>query len=119
MTNNESGSAIRKLEVVLERERRALVTGRLDALAALIDKKEDLIAKINEPGQRETGELQSIQKHLERNRFLLDSAMAGIRAVADRMKVTRNAGSDLEIYDMNGSRLPVANRKCRKLEKRA
>lgn len=110
---------IKALEDLLETERTALAQGNLDALDQLTPEKEQLISVINDLKVFETEDLIRVQKKVERNQALLNSAAEGIRAVADRMTELRRVRQEFSTYDASGQRNGFAVRARAKLEKRA
>lgn len=108
-----------RLFELLEQERAALVHGELGTLSDLTDEKEDLISQINANPLNEAEQLGQLQVMLSRNQALLNSALEGIRAVADRMAELRKVRQGLETYDQTGQRNWVGVSLTGKLEKRA
>ncbi|WP_170571691.1 flagellar export chaperone FlgN [Ruegeria atlantica] len=109
----------RSLEEVLDLERLALVDGDLDRLNHMVPEKEKLIGAINELQVFESTELVRLQKKVERNQALLNSAAEGIRAVASRMAELRRVRQEFSTYGADGQRSGFAVRHNAKLEKRA
>ncbi|WP_170383886.1 flagellar export chaperone FlgN [Ruegeria atlantica] len=109
----------RSLEEVLDLERLALVDGDLDRLNHMVPEKEKLIGAINELQVFESTELVRLQKKVERNQALLNSAAEGIRAVASRMAELRRVRQEFSTYGADGQRSGFAVRRNAKLEKRA
>ncbi|WP_170563603.1 flagellar biosynthesis protein FlgN [Ruegeria atlantica] len=112
-------SLIKSLEEVLELERNALVRGELDRLHHTAPEKEKLIGAINDLDVFGSDELISLQKKVERNQELLNSAAEGIRAVANRMAELRRVRQEFSTYGADGQRSEFAVRHQAKLEKRA
>ncbi|WP_170479298.1 flagellar biosynthesis protein FlgN [Ruegeria arenilitoris] len=110
---------IKSLEDMLDLERAALVEGDLDRLGKMSPEKEKLIDDINELQVQDSDELIAVQKKLERNQALLNSAAEGIRAVADRMSELRRVRQEFTTYDATGQRSGYPMRGEVKLEKRA
>ena len=102
MTSDSPGVLIEAVENVLDRERLALIRGDLDRLQRLLPEKTSLIERLNEQDQIEQLALQHVQDKLQRNQVLLNSAMEGIRAVAERMSALRQIRQGLDIYDPQG-----------------
>ncbi|MEY8842375.1 flagellar export chaperone FlgN [Cribrihabitans sp. XS_ASV171] len=107
------------LDALLEREREALVAGRLDGLDRLLTEKEALIERINAMGTLARVQIEALERKVTRNRDLLDSAREGIRAVADRMAELRRVRRGLETYDRAGNKQRHPVRGSAQLEKRA
>ncbi|KUJ78991.1 flagellar export chaperone FlgN [Ruegeria profundi] len=119
MPTNTDTDLIRSLEDVLDLERTALVDGDLNRLNQVVPEKEKLIDTINELQVFESAELIRLQKKVERNQLLLNSAAEGIRAVADRMAELRRVRQEFTTYGADGQRNGFAVRRNPKLEKRA
>ena len=106
------------LNKLLETERQHLLSGNLEALAGLLEEKEELIDTMNalEPIP---DTLSGIQVKVVRNQALLSSAMEGIRAVAERVASLRRVRKSLETYDQSGRKQTYETRTKSSVEKRA
>lgn len=106
------------LHALLEEERTALKHGQLESLRALTERK---TALLNDLGAAELPrkDVDILQAHLTRNQALLESALEGIRGVANRLVELRNAKTGLETYDQSGTRARFATHQPQALEKRA
>lgn len=114
-----SNDRIDALETLLDAERVALMQGDLNVLGETTPEKERLIQEIGVLDVLETADLIRVQKKVERNQALLDSAAEGIRAVAGRMSELRRVRQEFSTYDASGQRQGFAMRDRAKLEKRA
>ncbi len=110
---------IRSLKDLLDLERNALVTGNLDRLSDMVSEKEKLIGAVNELQVFDSAELIQLQRKIERNQALLNSAAEGIRSVAARMAELRRVRQEFSTYGADGQRNGFAVRGSAKLEKRA
>ncbi|WP_171124510.1 MULTISPECIES: flagellar export chaperone FlgN [unclassified Ruegeria] len=119
MPSKSESDVITSLEEVLDLERNALVQGDLDRLGQMMPEKEKLIGALNQFPVRESDELVRLQRKVERNQALLNSAADGIRAVADRMAELRRVRNELSTYSADGQRKGFAVRSNATLEKRA
>ncbi|NOD94115.1 flagellar biosynthesis protein FlgN [Ruegeria sp. HKCCD4884] len=119
MTFEADMTLIKSLEEVLDLERAALVQGDLDRLAHMVPEKEKLIGAINDLQVQDSDALIRVQRKVERNQALLNSAAAGIRAVATRMAELRRVRQEFSTYGADGQRSQFAVRSTVKLEKRA
>ncbi len=119
MPNDPKQDLIQALENVLDLERTALAAGDLDRLDHMLPEKEKLIVAINDMQVFDTETLIRLQRKVERNQGLLNSAADGIRAVADRMVELRKVRQEFTTYDAAGQRTGFAVRQNAKLEKRA
>ncbi|MCB1310476.1 MAG: flagellar biosynthesis protein FlgN [Sedimentitalea sp.] len=119
MAHEASLSLIRELDELLDRERRALVEGDLELLGRLLVHKEGLIGRINGCDSLERSSLQGVHDKVSRNQALLNSAMEGIRAVADRMATLRRVRRSLETYDRSGRKTRFGTETRSSVEKRA
>lgn len=104
------------LEDLLDRERVALLAGDLGTVARLAEEKERLVQSLEGSGH---GALADLQEKASRNQELLHSAVAGIRAVAERLAALREARETFSTYDSSGRRLNVHGQNRNKIEKRA
>lgn len=119
MQRNPESDLINALEEVLDLERAALVDGKLDRLDHMFPEKEKLIGALNDVQVFDSADLIRVQKKIERNQTLLNSAADGIRAVATRMAELRRVRQEFSTYDSSGQRSGFAVRSHAKLEKRA
>lgn len=91
MNAPETHALFEKLEILLDQEKQALANGALEDIKLILDQKSDL----------------------------LDSALRGVRQVADRMATLRRVRTTLETYNSNGEKSDLSITTTRKLEKRA
>lgn len=107
------------LDRLLDEEQAALLAGDLERVAELADEKER-IARVLSSGDCEgPGGLELLDAKLRRNQHLLQSALMGIRSVADRMAEMRRVRRGLETYDATGRKSRKGDMTRRALEKRA
>jgi flagellar biosynthesis/type III secretory pathway chaperone len=119
MTAEDRISLLGEMNLLLEDERKTLLKGDLDGLESLLERKEALVVRLNQIEQLSDGDLGELRNKAARNHELLDSAMQGIRAVADRMAELRRVRKGLQTYDRSGRKTEVETSSQRKLEKRA
>ncbi|MGR3805989.1 flagellar biosynthesis protein FlgN [Marinibacterium profundimaris] len=119
MSRDKIDSLIEELDQLLDAERRALVSGELEELARLHDTKERLVSGLSTLDRMEAAELKDLRDKMTRNQALLDSAMEGIRSVAERMAELRRLRQSLSTYDRDGKRRQYETPTEQKLEKRA
>ncbi len=119
MTHEHAQSMIDELDDLLEAERGALIAGDLEEIGALIERKETLIDALNGLELPAGQSLVGMRDKLDRNQVLLESALNGIRRVANRMATLRRIRDTLETYDAEGRRRTIQGEVVRKVEKRA
>ena len=119
MPNKSEPDLIKSLEEVLDLERSALVDGDLERLTYVTPQKEELIGAINDLQVFESAELVRLQKKVQRNQTLLNSAAEGIRSVASRVAEMRRVRQEFSTYGADGQRSGFTVRRTAKLEKRA
>ena len=119
MTTRNSNELFEALSDLLEQEREALLTGDLEAVAELLKSKEAFIEELSRIEEFEAQALETLQGKMKRNQDLLDSALEGIRAVADRLAALRRVRTTLETYDAKGDKRTIAMDKDGSVEKRA
>ncbi|MEO0371878.1 MAG: flagellar protein FlgN [Pseudomonadota bacterium] len=107
------------LDACLEREKAALLTGDLDAIAPLMEEKSDLIARLNALGATEDNKLSGLKDKAERNQVLLNGALDGIRRVSERMALMQSLRHSFDTYDQSGNRQTIEGEVVRHVEKRA
>lgn len=117
MTRETPPDLTAKLEELLSAERQALLAGNTEALVALLPAKERLIADFGEQAAQE--ELVKMQNRVLRNQVLLDQAMAGLKAAANRLAELRKVREGLQTYDKSGRKTSLGALSARKLERRA
>lgn len=119
MSNETAQDIMDALDSVLEDEREIVLAGKLDAIPGLLERKEALFDRLNTMTVDSGADLQTLQQKVTRNQALLEGALRGIRAVADRMSTLRQMRTSLETYDRAGQRKSIAIGPDNKLEKRA
>lgn len=119
MTNEMSTDLFGALDDVLEAEREALLSGDLEKIGRLLERKESLIEDLSVLEEFEAGDLHDLTGKMKRNQDLLDSALEGIRAVAGRLAALRRVRNTLDTYDSNGAKRAIHVAKDGTVEKRA
>lgn len=119
MSHETAQAVIDELDQLLDRERQALLTGDLDQVARIVELKETLIRQINDLDAGEWADVAEVRSKLTRNQALLNSALEGIRAVADRMADLRRVRQSLETYDKSGRRTRHITQSGGQVERRA
>lgn len=120
MTHDGLRFPLDKLDEILERERDALLAGRLDRIASILEHKErllDLLNAIETPLPR--SDVMVIQTKLSRNRTLLDGTLQGLRSAAARLGLHRGIRRSMTTYDRHGRKCAISAVIDRKVEKRA
>ncbi|MGR3312627.1 flagellar export chaperone FlgN [Roseovarius indicus] len=110
---------LQALDDLLEHERSALLTGDLDQMAVLLDRKTVLIDALNAVEPEHQPDLDEIRGKVRRNQTLLDGALQGIRQVAGRMAALRQLRHSFDTYDESGRRHTIEGAVTRQVEKRA
>ncbi|MFP4327168.1 MAG: flagellar biosynthesis protein FlgN [Paracoccaceae bacterium] len=119
MSDESTEGLIDPLEALIDEERIALLNGDLDGLNRLLDRKERLIAAVAAADLPDPGPIRRIKAKLARNQALLESAMAGIRSVHDRLRLLREARESLRTYDRSGQEQRYETTPERQVERRA
>ncbi|WP_299401231.1 flagellar export chaperone FlgN [uncultured Roseobacter sp.] len=119
MTHEDFEDVIDALDDVLEAEREALLTGNLDEVGRLLERKESLIDQLSQLELASREPLEALNSKVERNQALLDHALEGIRSVARRLAALRRVRSSLETYDEKGARHTIDVTPESNVEKRA
>ena len=117
--SDPAGVILASLDDLLDRERSALLEGDLEAVSRSLREKERLIDALNGIRPAEGDLLGAIREKVQRNQVLLDGALDGIRAVADRMSALRRIRETLETYDQSGHRTVIEGLRKGRVEKRA
>lgn len=107
------------LEDLLDRERAALIDGDLSAIGDLLAEKEALMAQIADEDAPTRKSLEALQGKAMRNQALLDSALRGIRTVANRFATLRRIRKSMETYDEFGQKSTLPAVTDHKVERRA
>ncbi len=108
MTGKNQAVTITELNELLDAEREALLQGDLESLNDLLVPKETLIAAMRDVPQTDLSAMQALDQKVKRNQLLLDGAMEGIRAVAQRMSQLREGRGALETYGADGKRHDIS-----------
>lgn len=119
MTTERMSTLFAALDDLLEDERDALLNGRLESIAALHDRKSELIEELRHLDLKDQQKLSQLGQKLDRNRALLSSALDGIRAVIQRLADVRQVREGLETYGADGQRKLIKTPGEQSLEKRA
>lgn len=116
MTSSDTLDALHDL---LERERRALLAGRMDELERLVALKDALRAKLGDAPPLAAGpRLDALRALAAQNAELLNAARRGIEAASASLGMLRDGALKFETYNRDGQLRPMANRGSR-IEKRA
>ena len=107
------------LDDLLEAERNALLSGDLLTLTEMLPAKEALINALSEEGQTNLPALMELDVKVRRNQLLLDGALEGIRAVAQRMASLRRMRGRLETYGSDGKKRNIDVATDHSVERRA
>ncbi len=110
---------LNKLVSLLEKERAFLLKGDLQGLGTLLPAKEELVEILLEGDEVSIDQIAPIEGKLQRNQLLLDGALEGIRAVAERLAALKEVHSSLDTYDAHGRKNRVLTKRQQQLEKRA
>lgn len=116
---NNAQDTIDSLDDLLDKERAALLDGKLDQIGRMLKRKELLIDVLNESDQPEIATLADLNTKVVRNQALLASALEGIQSVADRLVAMRRIKNSLDTYDAQGQRKEIDMPAKGKVEKRA
>lgn len=110
---------IRKLDALLDVERRALLDGDLAALAGIVEEKETLIDDLNRAEFADGKTLSPVNDKVKRNQALLEQALSGIRTVARRLADIRQTRKSFDTYDRQGHKNRIQGDVDSSVEKRA
>ena len=116
---NDRNELIRRLDVLLDTERQALIDGQFDALADIVSEKETLIEALNEEEFESTEEIAPVNVKVVRNQALLEQALDGVRSVARRLGEIRQARKQFDTYDERGHKNRIETGSEPSVEKRA
>lgn len=119
MKNEPRKDLIETLDDLLDRERKSLLDGNIEQIENIMSEKERLFGDLNAKQPAPSGDLEKIRNKVKRNQALLNSALEGIRAVADRMAELRRVRAGLQTYDRRGNKQSFGTRTSPNMEKRA
>lgn len=120
MSDDSSAQAlVDELDVLLDAERQAVLSGNLDEMARLLERKEALIDLLGQLDAEDSAVISNIQDKLSRNQLLLDGALQGIRRASARLAAVRKVRRSLETYGEDGQKKTIDAQITRRLEKRA
>lgn len=119
MTHDIIEAPITELSTLLDAERVALLDGDLDRVADLLETKEVLFDKVGAEKPKDIAALQTLDDKIRRNQLLLDGALQGIKAVAERMAELRKVHTSLETYGADGRKKQIALKPQSTVERRA
>lgn len=92
------------LDDLLESEKVALLTGDIELLTSIMERKTELMQKLNHAPQNDFAILHAIDCKVRRNQLLMESAVKGIRSVARRMSALQRLRTRLDFYDARVNR---------------
>lgn len=100
-------AAIDAIRDALERERRAITSGRLELIVRLAAQRKSLmrelgIATAHSESGVDASLLADLRREIELNQTMLSSAAAGIKSVVDRIGDIRAAAGRLTTYGADG-----------------
>ena len=107
------------LDILLEDERAALLAGRFDRLALLLEEKTRLIDRLNASGADGRTTLDGLRHKATRNQALFDGALQGLRRASDCITGLRQMHQGFETYDATGQRRRIGGETSGRMEKRA
>ena len=119
MTEESHLITIEELEDLLEAEKESLLVGDLAKVGRLVERKETLIENLGNIEQSDVETLEALNEKLKRNQVLMDSALEGIRRVAQRLSALRRVNTALDTYDAQGDRHTIDLSTLTSVEKRA
>lgn len=119
MTPDNTDLLVDSLERILEREHAALLNGNISEIADLAADKENVLANLNKAELQIRNLLVPLQSKIQRNQALLESALEGIRSVADRIAEMREIRNKINTYDRSGAKQSISVTRASKIEKRA
>ncbi|WP_116133251.1 flagellar biosynthesis protein FlgN [Tropicimonas sp. IMCC34043] len=95
-----NGDMVKDLAALLERERTALIGGRLDDLGGLVAEKQEIIARL--APYADSAGLHGIRRLAHRNQLLLEAALRGVSAARLRLTEIRQAVRQFDTYTSEG-----------------
>lgn len=111
----KDAEAVGQFAELLERERKAILTGDFDGMAALIPQKEALVAVLSDQDAEAIG---SLRQAAQRNQRLLASALSGVRGALGRLRQIDEGARGYTGYDRFGQAERI-RRAPESVEKRA
>ena len=108
----------RRLDILLETERSALLAGDFGRLPGLAREKDSLLEGQTRLDGVPRAQIDALRQKVTRNQMLLEGAIQGIRNVMTRLNAHRRVRDGLETYDSQGRRQTMRVRAPR-IEKRA
>lgn len=93
---------VRRLNHVLRLEHAAITQGAFDALPALSEEKETLLAVLP-TGQATAADVSNISRSIARNQSLLSAAMEGVGAAQKTLEALRQVAKGSVVYDRSGA----------------
>lgn len=104
---------------ILEKERSALLGGKLDELKNLAESKKRLLCALEHSDLVNEGQLIPLKQKLRRNSALIESALEGLQAVVSRIQDTRKLKKVMHTYDQQGIKKEIRSGSERSVEVRA
>ncbi len=110
-------TALDNLEDLLDRERKAILSGNLEALSRMVGEKTRLMERLGK-AEADPGRVERLRIKAERNRQLLNAVQRGIRSVSEQLAAMKAQKTPLRTYDSSGQSRNISNARP-SLEKRA
>lgn len=108
---------LHQLDDALDWERDALLKGDLDSVVRSLQTKERLIDALAHLEIDAKDGLDALRTKATHNQQLLNSALDGIRSVADRIAALRQIRNILETYDKSGRKRVISGLQGQRVEK--
>ncbi|MGX9355978.1 flagellar biosynthesis protein FlgN [Roseobacteraceae bacterium S113] len=105
MVKESKNDLVDEVSELLEQERQALLSGDLEAIGEMMDRKTELLEKLENAGEESLEQLTSLRETALRNQQLLDHALQGIKSVADRLAEMRKVRAQLDTYGADGNKM--------------
>jgi len=90
------------LACLLEEEREMLLSGSLDRMPEILDRKTSIIRGLSDFKSEDLRQLSALRTSILRNEQLLDEAVRGLRTVSRRLADLRRVRDNLDTYTERG-----------------
>ncbi len=119
MDDQRQSELFAALDALLTREKSALLDGDFEVLAEIGEEKARLLTALETLSPSDPAPLQALHEAAGRNQVLMESALSGIKDIANRMALLRRVRDSLQTYDAQGQKSDVYLAGPARLEKRA
>ncbi|MDV7144778.1 hypothetical protein R3X27_19015 [Tropicimonas sp. TH_r6] len=97
-----SNETLSQFKTLLEEEKALLLSGKIESVAALEPRKQELAQRLETNSLLSSQQLADLQQKVRRNQILLEASSKGFRTASERLKEIRKVMLQLDTYTRGG-----------------